>query len=311
MLYQSSKGPVEISTMPLRYASNALAKLVRDEPDRRSEIEALEVHVANMAEQREEPLAGMGDNGGPALPSVPAATPEAWEAIKLHLDDLLEQVRGITGVKIADQTMADQAGQLLRDLQSGINLADAARTSEKLPLDKAIKDIQDRFNVYIAPIKNKVPGLVSKAEVALKNQLGEWLRKLDDEKRARESVAREAKEKADAEALAAHQSALKSDDLDEIDAADNLLVAAEIAGRDLRLAERTKSQIQVEGRTIGLRSIWKAIRIEGEGGKALSHYVRTQPVRVIEFIQALADDDVKRGIRGDIPGFDVIEERVV
>lgn len=312
MFYQSSKGPVDISTMPLRYASNALGKLTRDEPTRREEIEALEAHVAKLAEQDDQPVAGIGDNGGPALEEVARPNPQTWDALKLHLDDLLEQVRGITGIKIVDQSMADQAGQLLRDLQTAANLADTARTTEKAPLDQAIKEIQDRFNVYIAPIKNKTPGLVSKAEVALKNQIGEWLRKLDDDKREREKMAREAAEKAETEAREAHLAAALSDDLDEIDAAEELLAAADMAARDLKAVEREKPQIQNEGRAIGLRSVWKAVRIEGQGGKTLSHYAKTKPTRMIEFIQALANEDVKLGVRGDtIPGFNIIEERVV
>ena len=42
MQYQSSKGPVDIETMPLSYAKNALNKLRRGEPERTAEIEALD-----------------------------------------------------------------------------------------------------------------------------------------------------------------------------------------------------------------------------------------------------------------------------
>ena len=309
MMYKSSKGPVEISTMPLRYASNALAKLTREEPGRREEIEALEKHVAELAARADEPPAGIGDNGGPPIEAAPKPGPASWAALKIHMDDLLEQVRGITGVPITDQAMADQAGQLLRDLQTAAARADEARIAEKAPYDEAIKEIQDRYNAYIAPIKNKVPGSVSKAEVALKNQTGAWLTKLDDEKRERERLARVAAEKAEAEARAAHQAARLSDDLDQIDAAEELLAAADNAARELKAVEREKVQIRGEGRAIGLRSTWRAVRIEGEGGKSLSHYARTQPARVIEFIQTLADEEVRRGVRA-IPGFNVVEERV-
>lgn len=308
MFYKSSKGPVEISTMPLRHATNALNKLTREEPGRREEIEALEKHVAELAARGEEPVATIGDNGGPAIDPTPS--PASWTALKAHMDDLLEQVRGITGVEITEQAMADQAGQLLRDLQQVAADAEKARVAEKAPYDAAIKEIQDRFNEYIAPIKNKVPGSVSKAELALKNQIGAWLRKLDDERREREAAAREAAEKAEAEARAAHQAAIQSNDLDQIDAAEELLSVADDAARTLKAVEQSKAQVRSEGhRAIGLRSTWKAVRIEGEGGKALSHYARTQPARVIEFIQTLADEEVRRGAR-EIPGFNVIEERV-
>ena len=47
-IYQSSKGEIEIATMPHRYASNALAKLIREEPERTDEIDALTTHIAKL-----------------------------------------------------------------------------------------------------------------------------------------------------------------------------------------------------------------------------------------------------------------------
>ena len=309
-MYLSSKGPVAIATMPFSYANNALNKLRRESPERMEEIEALEKHIASIdTGEGENPRAVIGGNNPPeetkALP-----IPMKWDAIKLHLDDLLEQVRGVTGVAISEQQQADDVGKLLRDIQAGAKAADDARTSEKQPLDEQIKEIQDRYNEYIAPLKNKVPGLVSKAELALKNQIGAWLKKLDDERIARENVARAVAEKAAEEARAAHQIAKTSDDLDDIEAAEDLLAAADQANRDLRQAEKAKAQVKTEGhRAIGLRSVWRAERIEGEGGKALSHYAKTQPARVIAFIEELAAEDVKAGIRS-IPGFNIIEDKV-
>lgn len=54
--YNGSKGPIEIGTMPLRYASNALGKLQRERLDdsRDAEIEALSAHVAKLSEEMAE-----------------------------------------------------------------------------------------------------------------------------------------------------------------------------------------------------------------------------------------------------------------
>jgi hypothetical protein len=48
--YNSSKGPVEIASMPLKYATNACEKLKRERADdsRDSEIAALEAHIAKV-----------------------------------------------------------------------------------------------------------------------------------------------------------------------------------------------------------------------------------------------------------------------
>lgn len=309
MMYLSSKGAVPIATMPFSYANNALNKLRREAPERIEEIQALADHCSKLeADGDQNPRAVIGGNNPPEETPAAAVAPK-WDAVKLHLDDLLDLVRGVTGIEIADQANADQVGKLLRDLQDGAKIADQARVAEKAPLDEAAKEIQDRYNEYIAPLKNKTPGLVSKAEAALKNQIGAWLKKLDDARVEREKVAKEAADKAAAEALAAHQAAKTSDDLDQIDAAEDLMAAAEAASIELRQIEKSKAQVKGDFRAIGLRSIWKPVRIEGEGGKALSHYAKTQPARVIAFIEQLAAEDVKAGIRS-IPGFNIVAEKV-
>lgn len=54
--YQSSKGPMEIASMPVRYAQNALAKLQREREDdsRDGEIKALSDHIAAAVEAEAE-----------------------------------------------------------------------------------------------------------------------------------------------------------------------------------------------------------------------------------------------------------------
>lgn len=53
MHYNSSKGPVEIASMPLRYATNAHDKLKRERTDdsRDAEIKALADHIARVSEE--------------------------------------------------------------------------------------------------------------------------------------------------------------------------------------------------------------------------------------------------------------------
>lgn len=308
-MYLSSKGPVAVATMPYPYATNALKKLQRESPERIEEIKAISDHIASLeAESSDNPRVAVGDNNPPE--EHPAKVDPKWPVVKIHLDDLLEQVRGVTGIEITDQKQADDVGRLLRDLQDGEKLADQARTAEKAPLDKAVKEIQDRYNEYIAPLKNKTPGLLSKAELALKNQIAGWLKKQDDLRIERARLAKEAADKAAEEARAAHQAASGSFDLEDIEKAEDLMAVADQAASDLRYVEKAKTQVKADGyRAISLRSVFRAERIEGEGGKALSHYAKTQPARVIAFIEQLASEDVKAGIRS-IPGFNIIEDKV-
>lgn len=310
MIYKSSKGPVEIDGMPLSYAKNALNKLRRSEPERTAEIEALDAHVSKLeAEATDEKLNPRAVVGGNNPPPEEQIKPD-WEAVKVHMDDLLtEAANWADGEPITKQEQADKVSDLRRMLQEAANLADKARVAEKKPFDDAIAEIQDRYNAYIAPMKNKKPGSVSKSATALGNLLTPWLNKLEDEKREREKKAREAADAAHAAALAARQEAKQADDLSKMDQAEDLLAAAQEAAATLKAVEREKPQAKSEFRATGLRSRWSARLNEGEGGKALVHYAKAQPDRVKAFLQQLADEDVRRGVR-DIPGFTINEERI-
>ena len=303
--------------MVLSYAKNALAKLQRDpeQKHRTAEMGWLDQHIQKLEseEPTENPNTGIGGNNPP--PEAKAAM--QWDAIKAHMDDLLSEARNwADGEAIANQAQADEIGSLRQNLQDAANLADDARKAEKKPLDDAAQEIQDRYNIYIAPTKNKQPGTVSKAVVALGSLLSVWLNRLEAEKIERERAAREAHEKAQAEAIEARRSAFGTGDLNAIDAADDLLDAAEEAGKALKAIENEKVQAKGEHRAIGLRSRWIAKLREGESSKTLIHYAKAKPDRVREFLQVLADEEVKAGARpidgvSPIPGVDIEEVRTV
>ena len=123
-------------------------------------------------------------------------------------------------------------------------------------------------------------------------------------------AARKIAEEAAAAAIEARKALETSTDLAASDEAAALLDAAEDAAKALRSVEREKVQVKGEFRAIGLRSYWRAVPIEGEGGKALVHYAKRHPERVKALLQTMADEDVAAGIRA-IPGFEVKEERKV
>ena len=309
-VYKSSSGDVLISEMVLSHARNAWNKLQRTEPERTAEIEALGQHVTKLETEATEralnPRAVIGGNNPPEETKAPD-----WKAVQIQMDDLLSEARNwADGEKITNQQQADKVTELRQFLQDAANLADKARVAEKKPLDDKIAEIQDRYNAYIAPLKNKHPGSVSKAIQALGNLLAPWLTKLEDEKRERENKAREEAEKAQAVALAARQEAKASDDLGAMDEADELLEAAEEAAKTLRSVEKEKVHAQGAFRAQGLRSKWIAVLDEGGGGKALVHFAKAEPDRVKGFLQTLADEAVRKGVRS-IPGFTVKEQRIV
>lgn len=234
--------------------------------------------------------------------------PTPWEAVKVNLDDLLLEARNWADGKVAEtQPQADEISRLMEDIQRGLDAADTARLDEKKPYDDKINEIQARYNVYVAPLKNKIPGKGPLAISALKASLAPYLKKLEDEKRAAADAARKAAEDA---ANAAAEAMRKADasNLEAREAAEELVEAARLAGTAAKRAENDKAHALGGSRAKGLRSVWTAHMTDRKA--ALFHYLVQQPDAVVALLQKLADADVFAGKR-TIPGFDVKEERVL
>lgn len=314
MQYQSSKGPVEISAMPLSYAKNAMNKLIRGEPDRTAEIDALRAHVealeAEAIDKNLNPRAAIGGNNPPEEVSEAVAAELAdWGAIKIHLDDLLSEAGNwADGVEITSQGQADAVARLKQDLQQGATLAENMRVAEKKPLDDQITEIQDRYNAYIAPLKNKKPGSVSKATQALGNMLTSWLTKLDDERREREREAADKAAQAAAEALAAHTEAKTATDIEIIDRAEDKMATAEALLKQARGVSTEKVRVQGSTRAIGLRSYWLAEITDSRA--ALLFYISENRAEFDALVLEMANRDAKTEAgRRPVPGVKWVEDR--
>lgn len=320
--YNSSKGPLEIATMPLSYARNARKKLQVNEPERTAEIEALSAHVEALeAAATAKALEGdpapreavMGDNGGPPI-DEPAPALSGREAIEAHVADLLsEAANWADGFVIENQEQADAVGRLLRKLQQAAKLVDDAAADEKRPLNDAIAKIAEWQNSYTSKGKKTIPdGKLTKAMLAVGNMSTAWLRKLDDERWEREKEAAEAAAKAAQEAIAAREEAKVSTDLAAMDKAEDLLSGAKAL---IKQAEGVaKERVAVGGgdgtRALGLRSHWSA-KVENYA-LAYSHY-KQNPEFMADFhalIDRWADRDAKNeATRRTIPGVAWKEEK--
>jgi hypothetical protein len=339
MLYKSSKGEREISEMPLPYAKNALGKLLRDEPGRTAEIDALQAHVDTLTAQAEaegeNPRAVLGGNNPPeAMTEIDRIEvrgkeiaevakgdePNGREAVETHVSDLLtEAANWADGVALIDQAQADAVGRLHRMLQEAAGLVDDAATKEKKPLNEAIAEIAAWQNGYTAKGLKKTPdGKLTKALSATGNLSAGWLRKMDAERIEREKIAAELAHKAAQEAVALREEAKVTTDIAVMDRAEdaiadakNLLSIAEGFGKD---------RVRLGGgdgfRAMTLRSTWSA-HIDpklGGWGAAYAHY-KTDPDFMAEFhalIQRWADRDCRTEasrLRG-VPGFNFIEQKV-
>lgn len=237
------------------------------------------------------PRAVAGDNMPP---------PSPYEACKAHMDDLLTEAHNwADGQEITTQAQADEVERLKEDLRLSGVAADDCRVVEQKPWTDLISESQEKWNAYIAPLKNKKPGKVMVAMDALRATLTPWKQKLEAEARAKaEAARREAQEAADkaAEAMRASQAS----DIESREAAEALVNEAARKAADAKRAESAK--------VTGLRSFWTPVMTDRR--EALKHYLTTNPDAVVGFLQQLAEQDVRAGKR-QIAGFEIKEERRV
>ena len=237
---------------------------------------------------------------------IPNATP--FDLIAEHLEGLIDEARNFAdGEPVANQGQADAVSALIENLRIAAKDADTERVRENKPHDDAKAAVQARYNVWIAPSTNKVPGKAFKAIDALKACLQPYLAKLDAEKREAERVAREAADKAAKDAAEAMRAAA-ADDLQAREEAEALIADAEAAQKVAKAAAGDKAHATGGSRAMGLRSVWKAELKDAQ--IAAGFFWKRDPSVFNAFLQKLADEDVRSGKRS-IPGFNVTETRVL
>lgn len=310
--YQGSKGPVEIATMPLTYANNVRAKLLRDEPHRKEELAAITdrldwLDANRVDDEAETKSASIGDNKGPPIEAETVLTAKSFPAIKAHLDDLLTEARNwADGTAIATAAQAGEVARLIEGLSKGEKLADEIRKVERDPHDTVIEEIQDRYNAYIAPLKNRKPGKVPLALDALRVTQTKWLRALEAIQTAEaERLRKEAQAKLDAAAEALRASAGNIEAREEAEA---LFTEAKQTERAATKAETTPVHVFGETRNMGLRDNW--ITSVDSGVEAMRWAWAKYRPELEAMVLNLARAEVKNGAR-TIPGFKIENERKV
>lgn len=321
MKYKSSKGEIEISTMALSYAKNAMNKLIRDEPSRTAEIDALRQHVEAIeaTEPTPNPNTGIGGNNPPpeeAMPKIDGRT-----AIEVHIDGLLtEAANWADGAAIENEGQASTVATLHRSLQQAAALVDDNAAQEKKPLNDAVNEIAAWQNGYTAKGLKKTPdGKLTKAIAATGRLSAAWLTKLDEERRAREKEIADKAFAAAQEAAAARAEAKETTDLAVMDRAEDAIAGAEALIREARSVAKEKPRVDSgEGfRAMTLRSVWHADLIDAPDSWALAYgHYKKNPEFMAEF-HALIRRWVERDARTEatrvigVPGFKFREERIV
>lgn len=233
-----------------------------------------------------------------------------FDALTLNLDDLLTESRNwADGTPAETQEQVDAIASLIDQLNDGGKALEKERVAEKKPHDEAVKAIQDRYNVYLAPttnktVKGKVPLAVEALRAAQRPFLLAQERKLEEARqKAREEAERKAREAAEASRQA------DASDLEAREAAEAKITEAEAAAKAAKEADKAKAHAHGDGRAQGLRT--KHVGRIDDLNAAVRFYWQQDDGPFRELVQKLVDADVRAGRRGDsIPGVTIIEERV-
>lgn len=221
--------------------------------------------------------------------------PTPFDAHRINLDDLLVEARNwADGEPAVTQAQVDEIARLIDDLNAGAKAMEAERLVEKRPLDDQIQAIQDRYNVYLAPLKNKTPGKVPTAIDALNAAKRPFLLALEE---ALEAKRKQAREEAEAAAQAAAEAARQANaaSLEEREAVDAKIKAAEDAQRAAKIADNAKAHAHGGGRAQGLRT--RVLAEVTDLDAAVRHYWSENRPAFAELIQKLADDDARQNRR--------------
>ena len=218
-----------------------------------------------------------------------------FDIIVESIDDALLEARHWADGKAAEtQEQVDEIARLIDDLNGNAKALEAERVAEKKPLDDAIEVIQTRYNVYLAPLKNKKPGKVPMAIDALNAAKRTYLLKVEAELEAKRQRAREEAEAA-AKAAADAAREAQADDLEAREAAEALVQQAEAAQAEARQAEKARAHAHGGGRAQGLRT--RNVAAITDLDAAVKFYWRTDKQAFVELVQKLADADARSGRR--------------
>lgn len=221
--------------------------------------------------------------------------PTPFDALRINLDDLLTEAHNwADGEPAATQEQVDEIARLIDDLNAGAKAMEAERVTEKKPLDEQIQAIQDRYNVYLAPLKNKTPGKVPTAIDALNAAKRPFLIAEEAKLEEARQKARDEAEKAAREAAEAARQA-NAASLEEREAVDAKIKAAEDAQRAAKIAENAKAHAHGGGRAQGLRT--RVVADVTDLDAAVRHYWSENRQAFAELIQKLADDDARQNRR--------------
>jgi hypothetical protein len=223
-----------------------------------------------------------------------------FEDASRRVNDVYEEAASwLNGERVQDQETANGIANLIALIGKAWDVAETARKAEKKPFDDGANAVQDK---YLPLLKR-----AELAKQACKKALQPWLQKLADEIEAKARAARDEADRKRREAEAAIRKAAP-ENLTERAAAEALIVGAKHAETVARKAETTTAKAGgTFGRATGLRSVYTPVLTDAR--KAMTAYWATNKDEILQFVESLAQRDVRNGKR-EIPGFRIDETKV-
>ena len=232
---------------------------------------------------------GLSETGNERI--VMGGNMSPFDAAKQTIDDLFDEATvWLDGSGIASEKEAEAVEKLLDLSRAAKRDADENRRVENKPFDDGKAAVQAKYN----PILKRADLLID----TCKNALQPWREKVAREKAERAEKARqEALAEQERAQLAVRASA--GNIAERAKAEEQLKWANELSGYAVREQRRATTGN-------GLRTSHHAV--PRDLGAAAQHYWKTRRAEYQTFLEGLAAEDVRRGVRS-IPGFDVVEEK--
>jgi len=243
--------------------------------------------------------AGIGHNSG--------AAPDPFVAHLMSINDAYDDAKlWLDGEKVQTQEQADALGKLYTMLDEAQKAADEQRVILKRPHDQAAAAVQAQWK----PLVDKA----DKARKGVKLAVQRWNDHLAEIQRIEAERVREEARKLAAEAQAAHEAAIRANNLEALEQAEQQLGNADTLADMARRAEQAKAVTKTGGaRGIGKVPTRWVGRLADEPTAAQQlarHYWQTKNAEVVELYLALALKDIAVGAR-TIPGMIIAQEKAL
>lgn len=214
--------------------------------------------------------------------------PSPFDDAKALVEDLrCEASNWLDGAEVSSQDEADAIARLLDMARKARKEADEARKVEAKPFDDGKKAVQAKFKPLLEEC-DRIAAVCKAANLP-------WLKRLEDERRAKAEEARRIAEEEDRKAQAAMQAA-KATDLEARAEAEKQVEAAKAAEKEAARVAKERAHARGGARAMSLRTVYEA---EITDAVAFARWCwANEREALLEAMQKIADQRARANFRG-------------